>query len=256
VSAVLRALLVAGAVTIAALVIGAALFTTQLPSAEVWTGLTPGDCLEYCEGSHRCGALAERDAIQQPLNAWSNLAYLVVGLLALAPRRTPGSVALFASCAALALGSFLFHASVTREMQWLDVVATEWVLLALLARGLHDAFAWPWPHALAVWAGAGTLYAIFKWQLSTHLVYGASLLAVAVCLVRLVRSGRVRGRLGLGALALGVAAYAVRELDVQKVGCDPAGIVYQGHALWHLLTAASILAAWRAMDDARAQEAR
>ncbi|MBW2444546.1 MAG: hypothetical protein JRG83_01340 [Deltaproteobacteria bacterium] len=36
---------------------------TLLPNAEIWSGLAPADCTEYCEGSDRCGALAERSTI-------------------------------------------------------------------------------------------------------------------------------------------------------------------------------------------------
>jgi hypothetical protein len=35
-----------------------------------------------------------------------------------------------------------------------------------------------------------------------------------------------------------VIAVKIRTLDVQKVGCDPYSL-YQGHAVWHLLTALS-----------------
>ena len=32
-----------------------------------------------------------------------------------------------------------------------------------------------------------------------------------------------------------IIAIVVRTLDVKKIGCDPLSI-FQGHALWHLLT--------------------
>lgn len=57
----------------------------------------------------------------------------------------------------------------------------------------------------------------------------------------------VRGRaaVALVPLALFVAAFGVRELDVRHIGCDPASVLYQGHALWHLLPAASLWASYR-----------
>jgi hypothetical protein len=40
-----------------------------------------------------------------------------------------------------------------------------------------------------------------------------------------------------------VIAVKIRTLDVQKIGCDPHSW-YQGHAVWHLLTAMSSLCSY------------
>jgi hypothetical protein len=233
-----------------------AVSTARLRSGEAWSGLTPADCAEYCEGSERCGELATRHAVQQPLNAWSNLAYVFAGLLALGSPVTPGGVAFAASAGLLGLGSFAFHATVTREMQWLDVVGMQAASFALAARGVHEAWRVGWPGALGGWALASLGFALFKWQLPTRAVMLATGALVMAALVTVVRRGGGRARLGLAAAALMAIAYVVRELDVRKVGCDPASLVYQGHALWHLLTAVSLLAAWRAFDDAPAGAGR
>jgi hypothetical protein len=71
---------------IAALV---ALAAARLPSAEAWSDLTPAVCNEYCERSTHCGPLASRDAIQQPLNAWSNLAFLNASFFCFGAAREP-----------------------------------------------------------------------------------------------------------------------------------------------------------------------
>jgi len=243
------ALAAAAAVTaLAAVALAAAL--SGAPSAEAWAALTPADCAEYCEGSHRCGALATRDAVQQPLNAWSNLIYLFVGVLVALGSPTPLGVAFAASAAVLAFGSFGFHATMTRELQWWDMVGTVGVLFAVAARGVHAAFGVPEARAVAAWAAATALYALFKWQLPAAPVMGAGILVAGASIQRLVREDPAATRLGLGAGVAFAVAWALRELDVRKIGCDPASLLYQGHALWHLLTAASLLAAWRALDGA------
>lgn len=239
---------------LAALVLAGAL--SRLPSADAWASLTPGDCAEYCEASHRCGPLATRDAVQQPLNAWSNLAYLFVGVLGAAAFPTPLGLAFAAAATVLAFGSFGFHATVTRELQWWDMVGTVGVLFAVSARSVHAAFGVSQARALAGWAAATSLYAVFKWQLPATPVMAAGILVAAVAIVRLVREGRTPARLGVAALLAFVAAWALRELDVRKIGCDPASVLYQGHALWHLLTAGSVLAAWRALDVAPSDTSR
>ena len=53
-------------------------------------------------------------------------------------------------------------------------------------------------------------------------------------------------------LALFVAAYIVRELDVRHIACGPASVLYQGHSLWHVLTAASLGASYRFLERASA----
>ncbi len=168
-----------------------ALGAARLPSAEVWSDLTPAVCNEYCEHSDRCGPLASRDAIQQPLNSWSNLAYLFVGLLVWRRPLQPTAVLFTVSSAALAAGSFLFHAAVTREFQWLDMVGTYAVLVAVVARGFVVAFGLAETAVVAAAVGIDALSAIFKWR------------------------------------------------------------IFQGHALWHVLTAISLGASFSCFDDAR-----
>ena len=229
----------ASAVTLAVAAL-LALGTLRLPSAEVWSDLTPGDCDEYCERSTDCGALASRGAIQQPLNAWSNLAYLFVGLLAWRRPLRP-TAALFAiSSFVLAAGSFGFHASVTREFQWLDMVGTYAVLVAVLARGLVAAFGLAEAAVVAGAVGLDALIAIFKWHLDAFVVIPILFVAISIPLAVFVRARRSRiWPVSVGAALFGIA-FAMRQIDVERIGCRPESLFYQGHALWHLLTAASL----------------
>jgi hypothetical protein len=224
-----------------------ALAVAQLRSAEVWGGLTPADCAEYCESSDRCGALATRPAIQQTANSWSNLAYLFVGLEAVFRSPTPGAVAFAASCALLAGGSFAFHASVTREAQWLDVAGMFVALGAIAARALHDVFGIGWRLALTLWAIVSAALVALKWQVDTRLVLAALGIVVAGGVIASLRHGRGRAGDALLALALIAIGYAVREVDVRHIWCDPASLI-QGHAAWHVLAAASLWTAWRFFD--------
>lgn len=242
--AALATLLVGGA---------AALALAGVESGAAWASLAPADCAEYCEASHRCGPPATRAAVQQPLNSWSNLAFLFVGGLALRRPREPLSILFALSCAVLAVGSFLFHATVTREMQWLDMVGTYAVLVAVAARGAAVSFELAVAPVLAVALVADALFAIFKWSISANVALPLLMVAASIPITRRVMlgEGSVRGALvpvGLFALAL-----ALRQLDVAHVACDPEGL-YQGHALWHLLTAAS-LGLWFFFFDAAPEHA-
>lgn len=227
-------------------------FLAMQPEAGAWSGLTPGDCTEYCEGSHRCGTPDSRPAVQQPLNAWSNLAYVFVGALALARPLTLGAGLFAASSLLLGVGSFLFHASITREMQWLDMVGTYGVLVALLACGVHRVWGLSWSLLLPASLGLDLLIARYKWHLDATVVMPLLLFAIAVPMTRAVRTGTGRTIAALVPLAIFLAAFSVRELDVRHIGCDPASVLYQGHTLWHLLTAASLGASYRFFERASA----
>jgi hypothetical protein len=70
----------------------------------------------------------------------------------------------------------------------------------------------------------------------------------------LVRSGRCSVRTALIPFGLVVAATAFRQLDVAGVLCFPESRVFQGHALWHLLCAASLGTAFFAFGSAPVPE--
>ncbi len=240
--------------TLAVAAVGA-LVTAPLRSAELWSGLTPGVCAEYCEASANCGPLASRAAIQQPLNAWSNLAYLFVGVLALRRPLRPSAALFSASCVLLAIGSFLFHAAVTTEFQWLDMVGTYAVLISVVACGCIAAFGVAARSAIGAALAIDLLFAVFKWRINAFLALPALIAALAVPMAFVVKAGRIATVTALLPLLLMGAAFALRQIDVAHIGCFPDSRLYQGHALWHLLTAASLGVAYFCFDAAGAEAA-
>lgn len=229
--------------TLALVAVGVAVFTA-FPDGTLWSAMTPADCAEYCESHTRCGPLATRPSVQQPLNSWSNAAFVFVGLLAI--RTRPRALAaLFASSAVLlGIGSFLFHAAVTREAQWLDMVGTYAAVVSVAA------FAW---HKAGVRAGVAAasallaigLIAVFKWRIDAWLALPLLVLAAAVPMALAVRAGRGSARAALLPLGLLLIAVALREADVRRVLCWPDSPWFQGHAVWHVLCAASLGASWQ-----------
>jgi hypothetical protein len=231
-----------------------ALATARLPSAEVWASLTPGVCDEYCENSTRCGPLATRPAIQQPLNAWSNFAYLFAGLLALRRPLRPTAILFAASAAVLAAGSFLFHAAITREFQWLDMVGTYAALVAVLAHGAAVAFGVAQGIAVGGALVLDALFAVFKWRIDATVALPVLIAAVAAPMTTVVRARRATARAALLPLALVAVAFALRQMDVAGIACAPESRLYQGHAAWHVLTAASLAASFLCFERASAAE--
>lgn len=76
---------------------------------------------------------------------------------------------------------------------------------------------------------------------SSTLLPSLFLLLVVLATLNYLRYRRQRfPLLGILGIVLLVVAIQIRALDVAKVNCDPYSI-WQGHALWHLLTATSSL---------------
>ena len=224
-----------------------------------------GDC--YCEaiGPGIAG---------QPANSWSNLGFVAIGLLVLADagRRRRGTsrmaiddryVILYGAVGIfLGLGSFAFHGSLRAWGGYVDVISMHAFLAFILAYDLariHDK-PWRW---FAAWFGGlmiGFSAAIF----SLPPEHGKTLFAGLVVVTLLVEAAvsypalrpwspvRIEPRrvpwfwAGLGSFA---AANVIWNLSrTGGVWCDPLSL-FQGHAVWHLLSAVSVGCLYRYLRD-------
>lgn len=229
-------------------------------SGSVWSGKRISQSAltgEYCEFDH------VHRFFRQPVNTYSNLAYCWLGALVLGIARydakhqlQPGlnqlarfpllSVLMGVCLVYLGLGSGFFHASLTYVGQRVDMNGTYSVLLTLAGIALYHALptqAIPaaqknyWVVTLVVLIVLFLKIAL--WIPSSRLVPALILLLNLLMIIQYVRFRKVyRPGLILLGLALVVMAIKIRTLDVQKVGCAPHSL-FQGHALWHLLTALS-----------------
>eukprot|EP00928_Gymnodinium_smaydae_P036409 TRINITY_DN25457_c0_g1_i1.p1 TRINITY_DN25457_c0_g1~~TRINITY_DN25457_c0_g1_i1.p1 ORF type:complete len:371 (+),score=30.73 TRINITY_DN25457_c0_g1_i1:48-1115(+) len=219
-------------------------------------------------------------ALRTSMNSWSNLSYVAAGgwclgkSLQIIPseqgfRRHVLLLLVGVTFVAVGVGSFLFHASLTRIHQQLDVAAMYWSMNACLAVTLYRWFCRFAPgdavrsqcslYALLftlilVLAGDVYMY-IYKWQLSASRVFTSQLVVVIASEFLLTfsfycsnRSEFCRGlRLGITALICGIVGFIFREAGVwhRKRGitnsfCNPVGF-FQPHALWHLLGGIALL---------------
>jgi len=233
---------------------------------DIWSAWRPASELRhpaYGETIH------EHSVFRTRANTWSNLPYVLLGLYAIALGlddnrerkrsaragflvQTPGLSLLFgAGCCYLGLGSGIFHASLTRWGQQLDVAAMFAPLLGLIAINLGRWFpvlringrpaipTWPLLAGLVVVAD-GLLYR-FKWSISAANLLTALILAVAAGAAldwRQRRTRFTRSWLMAAALAL-VLAVICRQSDVRRHFTGPEAWL-QGHALWHAFTCLSL----------------
>jgi hypothetical protein len=224
-----------------------------LPPGCPWSGWALPN-LKWCE-ENLCAW------ITTPANTWSNLAYL--GVAVPMWRATKGHPLLrpFAPAAvAVGVSSFVYHASYTYFFQFFDFVGM--FLFASLPLTLNA--------VRLGWIGERTAPALY-----VALVVGCSALVPVVFGTRFPIQGIVAililvaiGQelvLWLGrrtpeprtwwlvAVAVLAVAATCSALDLSRVWCDPQNHWLQGHAVWHVLSAVTLLALFRfyAMVPAR-----
>ncbi|MFN6127501.1 MAG: ceramidase domain-containing protein [Planctomycetota bacterium] len=219
-------------------------------------------------------AIRAADLFRTQANTWSNLAYVLVGLYCIGlgatdlrstsrTRRnyvldTPAMTILMGiACCYLGIGSGLFHASLTRWGQQLDVGAMYTPLLVCIAINLGRYFprmwrvssdlTFPvWPVLVTCVVIVAALLYYYKWSMPASQVLPVHILmviafAVADCIPypRGIQHSTLRKRWLLISLSCLALAITFRQLDVAGRFGTPDSLV-QGHALWHLLTAASL----------------
>ncbi|MFD2520391.1 ceramidase domain-containing protein [Emticicia soli] len=232
----------------------------QLLSPHFWDGMTTSKSAitgEYCEFNN------VNKFFHQPMNTYSNLSYFFFGVLIILIGKEDYknknkkslnrmeqfpllSVLLGIYFIYLCFGSAFFHASLTFTGQRVDMNGTYGVSITLLSIGIYHVF-----HkihlsdtAKYLWVGALVLFILVFFKIAL-LVSSSVLLPAMILLLTLINvvnyfQFRTERSIILAILSflLIIVAIKIRALDVQKKGCDPHSL-YQGHALWHFLTALS-----------------
>jgi hypothetical protein len=242
------------------------LFNTIMLNGSVWEGMRPSLSAtkydgkgEYCEFNH------VDKLFHQPMNTYSNIAYFFFGVLILLwawedykkrgqntlnrLQQFPLLSALMGFCFVyLSFGSAFFHASLTWAGQRVDMNGTYSISLALLSIGLYHVlykidFSYraknSWIMALVVLILA--FYPIHLMVSSSILLPVLIVLNLVLISINYVQFKQQRSILWvIFSLILLVIAVKIRSIDAaqEKIGCDPYSL-YQGHAVWHLLTALS-----------------
>jgi hypothetical protein len=229
-------------------------------SLGVWSARTgslaqwaPATCLpDHCF----CEAIGS-EAVAQPANAWSSLAFALAGLWIAQPSggskykarnrmaREPAYRRLY-GCAliAIGLGSYFYHATLTFAGQVCDMsgmyLLITFSFLYSLARTIRI------PAGVTILSYVAVNLALLAFQMTfpglRRYVFAALVLSVLSIEHRyLLASGTAVARRWLwcaaGAMAL---AFVVWVLDITRAVCKPQSML-QGHAVWHVLGA---LAGW------------
>lgn len=202
--------------------------------------------VKWCEAT-LCGW------VNEPANAWSNLAYLAVALGCLWRWRRTGSGARWRFAWATGLVgalSFAYHATNNYLTQLLDFLGMYVLAFLLLALSLHRAGWLRRERVGAVHVGltAGCMLLIPVMR-HIHFPYQAVVLAAVLLIVgaevHVSRQGGQVSRDFWWAVGLLAAAAVCSVVDVTRVWCEPDNHWLQGHAAWHVLSALALLCAAR-----------
>jgi len=213
-----------------------------LPPGCPWSSWTPPN-LKWCE-ENLCSW------ITAPANTWSNLAYIVLGVVMWrqARRWKNRSLAIFGPASIIVgVASFAYHASYTFFLQFFDFVGMFifcFLLIVLNGRRLGQLGERDLVPAFI--GGVGVCSALVP--VLFYFDIPIQLTVMALTAVILLQESWLSRRaaepahypLFFGAMALLAAAVTFSALDLTRTWCDPGNHWLQGHALWHLLTACAL----------------
>ncbi len=185
----------------------------------------------------------------EPVNALSNLAFLIAALAAFRLWRRDGNgdlaiLALIVVVVAVGLGSFAFHTMATRGAMLLDVIPIGIFIYGYFLLALRRFLALSWPVALGLLAGFVALSNGFASLVPREILNGSlgylPALAALIGIGWLARS-RAVGRALLVAGGVFTVSLVLRIVDPDVCGAFPLGT----HFLWHNLNAVVLYAVLR-----------
>jgi hypothetical protein len=217
-----------------------------LPAGCPWSGFTPPN-VDWCE-EELWGWIVN------PANTWSNLAYVALGVWMWRAARGRPDLRLFGPAAVLVgIFSFVYHASYTWALQFLDFVGMFLFCFTVIARNATR-LGWIEPRreprffALGVAGASALVPVLFEHGVAIQLTVAACIAAALgqeAGLARRAASPARRSRSYAAGLALLGLAGLASLLDVTRAACDPSNHWLQGHAIWHLLSALALAAFFR-----------
>jgi hypothetical protein len=212
-------------------------FGFDLPGCP-WDGYTPGT-IRFCE-DRVCGWIAE------PANAWSNLAFVAMGFYLMRRAHRDGRTPLHLvgiTSVMVGLASFLFHMSGTFWGEFLDLCAMFFIGALMVTMEARRFVTMGRAQLAACFVG---LSAISILLLLVFRKIGIVLFGLQVAFVY-VNNIFLRGKhqkrqkvVHRHAVWLGMTfatALGIWTLDITGVVCRPGNHVFNGHSVWHILTA-------------------
>ncbi len=207
-----------------------------------WSSLAPGT-VHFCE-ERLCAWVVE------PSNAWSSLAYVIIGVVMAFGARRAGIVGATIAAAQIMIGvgSFFFHGTGTFAGEVVDQIGMFMLSALILCCSWAQARGWS-PRTTV------SRYVVIV-VASTIAIFIVRPLGIPIFAVQLVvglgwqvllwrgAEGQARQdhRLFFTTLGLFMCSFAIWVTDISGLVCDPHNHLITGHAIWHVLNAICV---WR-----------
>jgi len=184
--------------------------------------------------------------IVTPFNTWTNLAFILVGFLMW--RRTRNSendVLRFFSTAAVLVGfsSLIYHATLNYFTQVFDFFGMYLFTTIMLMANLRRTGKWPTGKAGSrlFWIWVFSLTTVTSLSFLIHIpsqIY-VLFLVIAIVVTELKQTAKHRKYFWASCLCM-LSAGIISALDAARVLCFPENHWFQGHGVWHLITATAL----------------
>ncbi len=228
-----------------------------------WAGWRAATCMP---NSCFCEATREGALVRQPANTYSNLSFVLVGLLILGfsqarsddlsrPPRAH-SIVYGLAVTAIGAGSFFYHASLTFTGQWFDLMGMYLLAAFIVLYNLSRLRPLGGAVFAVVYVVLNTLLGLIlalNPSIRIRLFSGLILIGLALeVIILLSRRPQIKTRYFIASLVTFIIAYLIWTLDENGTLCAPASLL-QGHAAWHVLTAlaAGLLFMYYRSEDKR-----
>ena len=225
-------------VTLVALVI--------LPS-NVWNNWNPATCLKtgcFCE------SVNAHSPIRQTANTYSSLAFVFSGMILLAQRKYIKRLAysysaiMGISCLIIGIGSAFYHASLTFIGQFFDVFGMFLLAAFMLVYALERIRNLRLPTNLGLYLLFNIFLSVLQIAISDTRRYAFAIVLIVALLFESYFRRKDKPQIEVRWLRYGIglltAAYIIWILDNMRVLCFENSL-FQGHAVWHILGAVSVL---------------
>jgi len=227
-----------------------------------------GNC--YCENidqrnPQKSTILKHPGMFAQPVNTWTNVGFMAVGLFMLwwigweraTGRQAPHSNLITSGTLYATLyggftvflgpGSMFFHASMRQWAGWFDVMSMNFFLAFVPAYNLVRRFDWPKWVGVLIYSGLVVVEGVLNLvDTDDSLIFFSILGVIAIVSqvivacsssIRTATSGKVWFWVGVGAFVLAFVIWYLSWTNGPL--CDPHSPI-QGHGVWHLLSAAAV----------------
>ncbi|BBM83932.1 ceramidase domain-containing protein [Candidatus Uabimicrobium amorphum] len=193
--------------------------------------------------------------IVQPVNTWSNLAFILIGLLVLRQGKKDFIAQSFSNSMStkrvysftygilivfLGFGSFFYHASMTFLGQVFDLMGMYLLTTFVILYNVERLRPYKASIFIISYLIINTILLCILLTLPQTRRYIFAVLVIVALIPEywIYRKKKTNNRLLFLAVGLLIVAFIIWILDITKIICSPYSF-WQGHALWHILTAMS-----------------